>query len=118
MTPWDCPDCGVDAWHQVEDDGSRDGRIVHEDFHVHNELWDATVPEEGGVRIWQWNADGSRSSRRRDTETSIVMCIGCFEKRLGRQLVRSDFTESPAADLLASKRTPSQRYLERYYGEP
>ena len=36
-----CPDCGMDAWGHEED-----GQIVHEDFYVPNELWDAACPDD------------------------------------------------------------------------
>lgn len=39
-----------------------------EDFYIRNPLWKLIVPEDG------------------------VICIGCFETRLGRKLVRTDFS--------------------------
>lgn len=77
-----CPDCGIDAWEFEED-----GRIVHEDFLVSKDLWDSTCPDDDIVR---WTQDGSELAQGR-----FVICIGCFEKRLGRQLTRRDLGGEP-----------------------
>lgn len=77
-----CRDCGLDAWMFEED-----GRVVHEDFYVHDELWDDVCPEGG------------------------LLCIGCFERRLGRQLRRTDFKGPPNA-LFGDP--PSARFRERW----
>lgn len=74
-----CHDCGVDAWSFEEY-----GRIVHEDFYVPNALWDATCPDDGVVR-WR-TQDGNEFGQGR-----FVLCIGCFERRLGRELTLRDF---------------------------
>jgi hypothetical protein len=102
-----CPDCGIDAWGFEED-----GRIVHEDFYVSNELWDATCPDDDTVR---WTQDGSELAQGR-----FVICIGCFEKRLGRQLTLRDFGGEPGdegpGDLIGTP--PSRRYLDRWAAVP
>lgn len=41
-----------------------------EDFYVVNKLWLSTIPE---------------------SKQDHVICIGCFEKRLGRRLIKRDF---------------------------
>jgi hypothetical protein len=43
----------------------------------------------------------------------FVMCIGCFEERLGRQLTPRDF-QGPAYDLFGTP--PSQRFVDRSHG--
>ena len=45
---------------------------------VHAELWYRAVPEE-------FNARGM----------TIFLCIGCLEARIGRRLIRADFTDCP-----------------------
>jgi hypothetical protein len=102
-----CPDCGIDAWRFEEG-----GRIVHEDFYVHDELWDATCPDDDIVR---WTQNGTDFAQGR-----FVICIGCFEKRLGRQLTRQDFGGEPGderpGDLGGDP--PSRRYLDRWAATP
>ena len=63
MTDWRCLDCGIDT-----DDV--DGLGHDEYFMIRDELWRAIHPEVDGQ-----------------------LCIGCTENRLGRRLVRADFTD-------------------------
>lgn len=77
-----CPDCGVAAWRQVED-----GCLVHEDFYVHDGLWDAVCPDD---EVREWAIDGTTFREGR-----FVICLGCFESRLGRRLTREDLTVRP-----------------------
>ena len=99
-----CPDCGIHPWHLEED-----GRTVHEDFYVHDELWEATCPDDAQDR---WTApDGTRI-----WFGTFPMCIGCFERRLDRRLTGSDFKSAPGnygAPALAGK-PPSKRFLDRW----
>ena len=70
-----CIDCEKpDCWAFMED-----GIHVHEDFYVHDSLFEATCPDGG------------------------IICIPCFEKRLGRPLTRDDFKGGPY-DLSNGKR--------------
>ena len=46
-----CRDCGIDAWRQQES-----GRVAHEDFYVHDELWDAVCPDDA---VEMWEEDGA-----------------------------------------------------------
>lgn len=78
-----CHDCGIEAWMFMED-----GRIVHEDFYVSDELWHSVAPER-----------------------DILLCIGCFETRLGRELRRADFKGQPH-DLGGDP--PSARFWRRW----
>jgi hypothetical protein len=74
-----CPDCGVDAWGMKED-----GQIGHEDFNVSNNLWDAVCPDDN---VRRYVEDGIEFG-----DGNFVICIGCFEQRLGRKLTREDLT--------------------------
>lgn len=97
----DCEDCGISAWMQDED-----GRIVHEDSYVHDGLWDSVCPDDGVVESMV-NGEKHRHGR-------FVMCIGCFEKRLGRRLRREDFAGPPLA-LFGIP--PSTRFVSRWEGD-
>ncbi len=77
-----CPDCGLAAWRLKE--GHRE---AHEDFYVHDELWDTVCPDD---QIVEWTEGGITFREGR-----FVICIGCFERRLGRELNREDFTGPP-----------------------
>jgi hypothetical protein len=61
-----CKDCGTDT---TPPEGDR------EDYMVHNELW--------------------RAAGMPDEDAGIYLCIGCLEKRLGRELTAKDFTAYP-----------------------
>jgi hypothetical protein len=63
----DCIDCGVNTAGFVED-----GQLVSEDYIVQFALWATVCPDVGGF-----------------------ICIGCFEKRLGRELTTDDFLLVP-----------------------
>lgn len=83
-----CHDCDLDAW--LFEEG---GCEVHEDFYVHDDLWNSACPDD------PHGDDG------------FMLCIGCFERRLGRKLRRGDFKAAPH-DLFGTP--PSRRFLERY----
>ncbi len=78
-----CRDCGIDAWMFVEN-----GRVVQEDYVVHDDVWAAGSGDA---------SDG-------------VLCIGCFERRLGRELRHDDFMYAP---FVMMGMTPSERYFAR-----
>lgn len=100
-----CPDCGIDAWYFEED-----GTIVHEDFYVSDELWDAVAPDDGVVR---WTHDSVEFGQGR-----FVLCIGCFERRLGRQLTADDLGATPDTELRwLGDIGPSRSYLARWRGQ-
>lgn len=104
-----CRDCGINAWWL--DDGG--GRNVHEDFYVHNELWDAACPDDE----CRTRTQGSYTFR----EGSFVLCIGCFERRLGRRLTRSDFMGPPRPSSTPWPPTgtlPSERFVDRWQTVP
>lgn len=118
-----CRDCGIDAWGFEED-----GQLVQEDFNVSNALWDATCPDDEVVR---WTEDGSELGQGR-----FVLCIGCFERRLGRELTLLDFVSDADAlsdielDALSDEGPvlllggepigppPSRRYRDRWASRP
>ncbi len=91
-------DCGICAWMQIEDD-----RIVHADFYVQDELWDEVCPDD---EVREWVVGGPKFR-----EGKFVICVGCFEKRLGRRLRREDFTTEP--DFLFGT-PPSRRLRSRW----
>jgi len=67
---WICSDCGMDTTPCIHKRGCRHkGRW--EDFMVSKELWLQAVPEVKGI-----------------------MCVTCFERRLGRELTAFDFIDS------------------------
>jgi hypothetical protein len=61
--------------------------VAHEDFNVRDELSDSVCPDDE-VEEWVQDAITYR-------EGAFVICIGCFERRLGRQLTREDFKCAP-----------------------
>jgi hypothetical protein len=77
-----CADCGISAWRLKEGD-----RAAHEDFYVHADLWDAVCPDD---QVVEWVENGVTYR-----EGQFVMCVGCFERRLGRQLFKEDFAGPP-----------------------
>jgi hypothetical protein len=47
-------------------------------------------------RVWEEAWDGRRRKSWQElVEGQEVLCIGCLERRLGRTLVASDFTDAP-----------------------
>lgn len=87
-----CRDCGINAWSFTAD-----GRRVHEDFYVHDGLWDAVCPDDG-------------------VEGTYVLCIGCFERRLGRRLTREDLKHGAnvaRAPWPGRGTPPSSRFVDR-----
>lgn len=93
-----CVDCGAQAWQL------REGwRVAHEDFYVHDALWDRVCPDD---EVEEWVADGVTYREGR-----FVICIGCFERRLGRQLTREDF-KCPPHRLFGIP--PSYRFRSRW----
>lgn len=93
-----CRDCGIDAWGMTED-----GRIVHEDFYVSNNLWDAVCPDDN---VRRYVEDGAEFG-----DGNFVICIGCFERRLGRKLTREDLRVEPGP---LFGRPPSGRFRDRW----
>jgi hypothetical protein len=93
-----CRDCGIDAWRQQES-----GRVAHEDFYVHDDLWDAVCPDDA---VEMWEEDGATFR-----EGKFVLCVGCFEARLGRQLTRQDFKCPPSRQFGVP---PTYRFRSRW----
>ena len=93
-----CPDCGIAAWSFEED-----RHIVHEDFYVPNELWDAVCPDDNVERYVEEGVEFG--------EGNFVICIGCFEQRLGRKLTRDDLQVEPHP-LFGIP--PSKRFRDRW----
>ena len=97
----DCPDCGIYAWRFEEDN-----QTVHEDFYVSNDLWDSVCPDDMVRRFVNEGIEYGQGK--------FVICIGCFEKRLGRKLTRQDLTVKPH-DLFGTP--PSERFRNRWANE-
>jgi hypothetical protein len=66
-----------------------DTDAIDESYMVHDDLWRAAVPSEAGM-----------------------LCVGCFEKRLGRRLKRDDFRPY-ALSALEEGMSVSDRLRER-----
>lgn len=64
---------------------------INEYYMVHDALWVVNVPEYHGM-----------------------MCIGCFEDRLGRKLEKEDFTDCPLNQMRQNK---SPRLMNRLFGD-
>ena len=64
---------------------------INEYYMVHDALWVVNVPEYHGM-----------------------MCIGCFEDRLGRKLEPEDFTDCPLNQMKENK---SDRLKNRLFGD-
>jgi hypothetical protein len=77
--------------------------VVHEDFYVHDVLWDAVCPDDA---VQEWAEDGEVIR-----EGTFVLCIGCFEARLGRQLSRDDLKVPPRRQFGVP---PSYRFRSRW----
>jgi hypothetical protein len=51
------------------------------------------------AEIWEQAWAGRRKSWQRAIPGQEILCIGCLEKRIGRTLMRCDFTDAPINDL-------------------
>lgn len=77
---WSCMDCGINT-------DNIDGRGHDEYYMLHEDLWLSVNPGRAGH-----------------------LCIACAESRLGRRLIRTDFTEAPVN---AKPRRGSERLTSR-----
>jgi hypothetical protein len=77
---------------------AEDGPVVHEDFYVLDVIWD-------------WCCPGDRTGPEED---GYVLCIPCFEIRLGRKLVHADFKCGPSTELGGWAYIPSSLFLARW----
>lgn len=106
-----CRDCGIEAWHQWDE---AQGCYAHEDFYVHHELWDSVCPDD---LVEEFRDENGEVSGRNGT---YVLCIGCFEERLGRQLTRQDFSYHEPDEgywRLLVGRPASTRFRDRLGGD-
>ena len=62
-------------------------------------------------RVWQQAWDGRRKSWHGEVPGTEILCIGCLEQRLGRTLLRHDFTDCPVND--PDNPTMSERLRKR-----
>jgi hypothetical protein len=73
--PRNCKDCGVDTFPRTH--GSC------EDYMVHHAIWLAAGMQD--------HRDGEGAS----AGCHNYLCVGCLEKRLGRELTAADFIDVP-----------------------
>lgn len=81
LTP--CHDCGQ-------------GTLFSEYYMVEDWVWEQAKPPQ-----WSYHCDSP----------SFFLCIGCLEKRIGRQLTLADFTTAPVNELTSG--TKSARLKSR-----
>lgn len=107
-----CRDCRIEAWHQWDE---RQGCFAHEDFYVHHDLWDRICPDDLVEEIRD-----CRDGRVLGRNGTYVLCIGCFERRLGRELRPSDFIpgQDPFGEYwsVLVGRPPTFRFCDRLRG--
>jgi len=82
--PFRCIDCYVDT-------SSSQG--IAEYYHVHNEVW----CDAFGVDPFEaLDKNGNWDLMHIDSAQNVgMLCLGCLEQRLGRQLERDDFSNAP-----------------------
>lgn len=70
LTPfWACFDCAEDTDREY--------------YMIHDDLWEQAGMGHG----WKYYSDPSKLDG--------LLCVGCLESRLGRQLTKEDFTDAP-----------------------
>lgn len=85
---WICPKCGVHTGKN------------REYYSVHDELWDGVLDR------WKLNKYGNG-----------MICIGCFEKLLGRYLNKHDFKDCEVNSLECVWNLKSDRLCDRLTSE-
>ena len=80
-----CHDCGDRAWVQL-----------HEDYMVRQDIWHQACVVEPVMK----NGEG-------------MLCVGCIEQRLGRQLCRDDFGGDVPCNVDQYRGQGSERLLDR-----
>lgn len=76
-------------------DCSIDTLAIHEYYMVHFELWERVAP---------------------DCASNVFLCVGCLERRMGRELVSTDFIEVPI-NYLPNKSARLLNRLGRWFRE-
>lgn len=88
-----CDDCGEDT------------DKINEYYMVKDEIW-----EKAGASEWpEWVKELK--------EDPDLLCIGCLEKRIGRQLTKQDFAECPVNELAGPFPNKSERLRNRLTAE-
>jgi hypothetical protein len=83
-----CCDCGIDTL------------AIDEFYMISNDVWDQA-----------WAGRPRYPKMYGGLNAAEILCIGCLEKRIGRTLCRTDFTDAPIND---PDRLPlSDRFLDR-----
>lgn len=87
-----CKDCDVDT------------ADIDEYFMIDGSLWNScTTPEERDVSHWDTD----------DRRNSLMLCVGCIEKRLGRKLTSVDFPHNIPLNWSVVGSTTSSRLKDR-----
>src|SRR3974390_1908830 len=79
-----CADCGVGTFG------------IGEYYMVKDEIWEQAAITGQGLPCGTVNL--RNAGRRKDWHSldgQEMLCIGCLEKRIGRTLMRCDFTDAP-----------------------
>lgn len=97
-----CKDCGLDTHEECEY------------YMIQHELWDSLLEKEEIIRTIPWY-DREGSLIRMVHLNNVMLCVGCVEERLGRQLMPEDFTSCPVND---DKRNLRSRRLCNRMGIP
>jgi hypothetical protein len=92
--PFPCKDCGVNTMPATNEQGGTP-KGCHECYMVHDELWAKAGMEE-----------------------DEMLCVGCLEKRLGRELIAGDFTDAIINDPDFPLHTPRLRFRLTSGGKP
>lgn len=85
-----CVDCGICT------------HTINEYYMVRSYLWKTAM---------QANPKISERKRKRELDLSTMLCLGCLEKRLKRELTPDDFTDCPLNK--SDSRPRSIRYQKR-----
>lgn len=85
-----CKDCCVETMPGTKHD-------AHEYYMLKDTVW----------------ADAIRAQPKLRDRGGVMLCIGCVEKRLGRQLIVDDFSEAPLNYMNAFSPLSSVRLLSR-----
>jgi hypothetical protein len=80
-----CCDCGMETMPQGRKPGT------HEQFIVKDEIWAAA-----GMKL------GKRNPKTHELVGGGFLCVGCFEKRLGRRLSAADINPITLGHLLST----------------
>jgi len=90
-----CVDCGICT------------HTINEYYMVYSRVWRSALRVDPVI---------SERKRYRKNALSTMLCIGCLEQRLGRELTSADFTDCPLNN--GENFYRSKRYQQRLMQEP